>query len=131
MKRDFHKITHAIRETGMTLTEFVEEKLGDSYVNFYYRLRHNCLRLEDYHKICFYTGRTFEDLFPNPFVKKIEPIPFRLPSTSINAPNPKKPIPQAIIQTPPSQDKEVVAPESVSRPAPDFSDQDDLFNLLS
>ena len=76
----------------MNLKEFVVEKLEMPYINYYYRLKANALRLEDYHRICFYTGRSFEELFPNPLKReplntldlaiKTLPLPLSPPSES-------------------------------------------------
>jgi hypothetical protein len=80
-------LTRAIRTTGLTMKEFCLQKLGIPYVNFHYRLSHNCLRLGDYHAIMFWTGKSFDQLFPNPLLPApIQPIPFRLPSISSKPP---------------------------------------------
>ena len=65
---DVNKLTRIIKKkTGMRIQDFVKEKLGVNHYNVYrYRVLNDCLKLDDYHKICFYTGQTFEQLFPTP-----------------------------------------------------------------
>jgi hypothetical protein len=67
-------VLKAVRSaTGMRMKDFVREKLGLVYETYRYRVRSNCLHLEDYHKLCFYTGLTFEELFPSPYVPEVKP----------------------------------------------------------
>ena len=61
-------LTKAIRKTtGMSMRQFVEERLGIKYQTFLYRLKSGVLRLEDYHLLTYHTGLTFEQLFPSPY----------------------------------------------------------------
>lgn len=97
-------LTRAIKaSTGMRIADFAEQKLGLKYHTFITRVRMGGLRIEDLHKICFYTGYKFEFLFPNPLVKRAaRPLPLNLdispseaiPATTTNAepvaPRPRK-----------------------------------------
>jgi hypothetical protein len=53
--------------TGQGPMEFVQNVLGINYQTFCYRLKTGVLRLEHIHKIIHATGKTFEELFPNPY----------------------------------------------------------------
>lgn len=77
-------VTAAIQATGLTLEEFCQEKLGLKYQNFRNRLKNGGLRLEDYHKLLFYTGKSFDELFPNPLQpQKPEKLPLVLGSRTL------------------------------------------------
>ncbi len=62
----YTRLTKAIKAAGYSTEQFAKEKLGLKYATMAYRIRAGRLALEDYHKILFYTGKRFEDLFPNP-----------------------------------------------------------------
>lgn len=75
-------LTKAIRKTtGLSMREFVEERLGIKYMTFLYRYKNGVLRLEDYHALAYHTGMTFEQLFPSPFI-----IPKRLQRIVLTTP---------------------------------------------
>jgi len=78
VKTKLSELTLAIRAIGYTPSVFAEEKLGISYQLFRYRVRKGRLTLEDYWKILFMTGRSFESLFPNPHTLKPKPISLTL-----------------------------------------------------
>lgn len=64
---EVNQLTKIIKKkTGMRIQDFAKEKLGIHYNLYRYRVLNDCLKLDDYHKICFYTGHTFEQLFQNP-----------------------------------------------------------------
>lgn len=50
---------------GLSVKEFVETKLGLNYNTYQYRVREGKLHLADYHKIMYYTGRSFDELWPS------------------------------------------------------------------
>lgn len=79
-------LTLAIQSTGMNVTDFAVQKLQISYQTYINRVNAGGLRLADYHAILFYTGQSFETLFPNPLQpKKVEKIPLVLGSRTIPA----------------------------------------------
>ncbi len=65
-KRDLFTI--ALQEVGLNPRDFVEQHIGGTYQGFRCRVRSGGLRLAEYHKILFFTGKKFEELFPNPMV---------------------------------------------------------------
>ncbi len=91
-------ISQAIWATGMSVKEFVEQRMGLYYIKFHYRLKHGSLRLEDYHKLCYFTGRTFEELFPSPIIDGevpvaiISPPKVLTPKIKVESPKREKPI---------------------------------------
>lgn len=64
--------------TGLSLQAFGEQYLDSQYMALSYRIRHGVLRLEEYHTICFYTGKTFEELWPNPHIHQPRKISLKL-----------------------------------------------------
>ena len=111
----------AIQATGMTVNKFCEEVLGLKYGKFAYRTRTGGLSLEDYHRILYHTGRTFEELFPNPYRRPAQAIPLApdrpLPLTaathtgqSIQAPPPVTPAAPVVPEMPKSQPARVTPP---------------------
>ena len=72
------ELSLAIMAVGFSPPVFATEKLGISYQLFRYRVRQGRLTLEDYWKILHYTGRSFEDLFPNPTQYTPKPISLTL-----------------------------------------------------
>jgi len=62
----YSRLTEAIKAVSPSVETFCLEKLGLKYQTYTYRLRAGRLTVEDAHKICFHTGRSFDDLFPNP-----------------------------------------------------------------
>jgi hypothetical protein len=71
-------LTLAIEASGMSTSIFATEKLGISYQLFRYRVRQGKLSLEDLWKIFYYTGKTFDQLFPNPYYQKPKAISLTL-----------------------------------------------------
>lgn len=67
MGKPLTPLTKAIQDFGMSPQQFAPEVLGLKYPTFQYRVRQGSLSLEDYHRILFTLGRSFEELFPNPF----------------------------------------------------------------
>lgn len=51
----------------MNPQEFALTRLGLKYSTFSYRVRVGHLTIQDYHRILFFTGKTFESLFPSPY----------------------------------------------------------------
>jgi len=104
------ELTLAIKEKGFSGPNFATEKLGVSYQIFRYRVRKGRLTLEDYWKILHLTGKTFEQLFPNPHVQKPKPISLTLrPSTSLTpAPVERKEPEKKLASPPPVEKKEPV-----------------------
>jgi hypothetical protein len=87
-----NSVQKAIRDkTGMNVMDFVRDELKLGYQTFCARLRRNSLRLEDYHRITAATGMTFEELFPNPLVKKA-PKHLQRITLTIPAPLPVPPV---------------------------------------
>jgi len=78
VKNKLSELTLAIRAIGFSPSAFAEEKLGISYQLFRYRVRKGRLTLEDYWKILHLTGKSFNDLFPNPYLSKPKPISLTL-----------------------------------------------------
>ncbi len=85
-------LTKAIRSAGFSPMDFAKDILGTTYQAFRYRLKAGKLTLDQYHKIMAYTGRSFDDLWPNPYQKtKKIPLTFsnvKAPAGSVN-PAPK------------------------------------------
>jgi len=110
-------LTLAIRAIGMKPSTFAEEKLGISYQLFRYRVRKGRLTLEDYWKILHLTGKSFETLFPNPYLSKPKPISLTLrpPTAPKNRLTPapvERKEPEKKLASPPSVEKK----EPVSAP---------------
>lgn len=96
----YSALTQAIRATGLSVNEFVTQRLGTSYSNYHYRLSNGVLTIDQLHKICFYTGRSFDELFPNPYIKAPVRIPLNLSSGSpapTTAPAPVKRIQESAL----------------------------------
>lgn len=88
---EINQLTKLIKKrTGMRIQDFTIEKMGIKYTLYRYRVLNDCLKMQDYHTILFYTGKSFEELFPNPLVgAPRKPIPLNLhrrPATTIAAP---------------------------------------------
>lgn len=81
-KRTLSPVTRAIQALGMSPKQFVEEKLGIKYPTYQYRVNHGVLRLEDYQRIMFWTGKSFEDLWPSEWSQKSQRIPINLSKTT-------------------------------------------------
>lgn len=113
-------LTKAIQAMGMSPADFAREYLGLKYNTFQHRIRVGGLSLEDYHRILFHTGKTFEELFPNPYTPPVHRISQsiaipRVPGSRI----PGLPItPQEKLQQPLQEFKEVpstVTPASIEQ----------------
>jgi hypothetical protein len=104
------ELTLAIRAIGFTPSAFAEEKLGISYQLFRYRVRKGRLTLEDYWKILHLTGKTFENLFPNPSISKPRPISLTL--------TPKARLTPAPVERVEPEKKPVPPPPVVEKPVP-------------
>lgn len=66
-------VTKAIQSIGLSPSEFVRQYLDPKphgYEAFRYRVRNGRLRMDEIHKIIFYTGWSFESLFPNPYKRQ-------------------------------------------------------------
>ena len=96
------ELSLAIMAVGFSPPVFATEKLGISYQLFRYRVRQGRLTLEDYWKILHYTGRSFEQLFPNPIQYTPKPISLTLrtspkarlaPLEKVSEPKPPAPAP--------------------------------------
>ena len=72
-KRPRTPLTRAIQELGMSPQEFALTRLGLKYSTFSYRVRVGHLTIQDYHRILFFTGKTFEELFPSPYGTQAAP----------------------------------------------------------
>jgi len=103
------ELTLAIKALGMSPSVFATEKLGISYQLFRYRVRQGKLSLEDLWKIFHYTGKDFNQLFPNPYIQKPKPISLTLRPTS-----------QKVRLTPAPVERMV--PEPKPAPAPQISE---------
>ncbi len=68
----------AIRALGLSTADFAKEKLGINYQTFLYRVRVGKLSHEDIWRILHYTGKTYEQLFPNPYTIRPKPITLTL-----------------------------------------------------
>jgi hypothetical protein len=66
----YSELTRAIRSAGFSPPSFAREVLKVTYQGFMYRVRQNKLTLDQYHKIMAYTGKSFEELWPNPYQTK-------------------------------------------------------------
>jgi hypothetical protein len=78
-KQQRKRLRQIIKETtGLNLKDFGEQYLDSQYMALSYRIRHGVLRLEEYHTICFYTGKTFEELWPNPHIPQARKISLKL-----------------------------------------------------
>lgn len=62
-----HPVTKALQERGISPMQFVKDHIGGSYQAFRHRFRNGSLKMDEIHKILFYTGKTFEELFENPY----------------------------------------------------------------
>lgn len=63
-------LTKALQAVGLSPVQFVKDHLKGSYQAFRARVRNGRMYTDDIHKLCFYTGKTFEELFPNPLKKE-------------------------------------------------------------
>ena len=94
----------------MRIQDFTIEKMGIKYTLYRYRVLNDCLKMQDYHSILFYTGKSFEDLFPNPLTGNRKPIPLNLHRRpTITAPFAEPQVSQAKSQAIPKKD--VVPPK--------------------
>lgn len=108
-KPPYSELTRAIRSAGFNPRDFAKEVLKVTYQGFMYRVRQNKLTLDQYHKIMAYTGKSFEELWPNPYqIKK------RIPLTLSKQP----PATTTARVIPVKENKE---PAIVPAPAPSFS----------
>jgi hypothetical protein len=83
-KRTISPVTRAIQALGISPKQFVEDKLGIKYPTYQYRVSHGVLRLEDYQRIMYWTGKGFDDLWPSEWSQKKQQIPINLkPSPSL------------------------------------------------
>lgn len=99
-KRIPSRLNVAMKQAGLAIQKFAPEKLGISYQMFYYRMRNGCLRLSDYHTLMLYTGKSFDELWPNPLKPNHQPITLNL--------SPHNNVPVSRLTTPPV--KESVKP---------------------
>jgi len=104
-KTPYSELTKAIRGAGFSPNDFARDILKISYQGFRYRVNQGKLALVHYHKIMAYTGKSFEDLWPNPFQPK------KRISLNLSKPDP-------IRLAPPKEIEEPVFPA----PAPSTSD---------
>lgn len=85
---EINQLTKLIKKkTGMRIQDFTIEKMGLKYTLYRYRVLNDCLKMQDYHAILFYTGKTFEELFPNPLTgtpRKPITLNLRRPATATN-----------------------------------------------
>lgn len=109
----FTPLTRAIQELGMSPQKFALEKLDLKYTTFSYRVRVGHLYLDDYHRIIYFTGKTFEELFPNPY--RLTP---RFPESITISKRPKPANDHPRPETPPVQEQKKEA-DFVSASAPD------------
>ena len=81
-------LTKALLSAGFSPVAFAKDVLGTTYQAFRYRVTNGKLTLDQYHKIMAYTGRSFDDLWPNPYqtTKKIPLTLFRLSKPPVNLP---------------------------------------------
>lgn len=70
-------LTKALLSAGFSPVAFAKDVLGTTYQAFRYRVTNGKLTLDQYHKIMAYTGRSFDDLWPNPY-QKTKKIPLTL-----------------------------------------------------
>lgn len=92
----YSELTRAIRSAGFSPQDFAKDVLKVSYQGFMYRVRQQKLTLDQYHKIMAYTGKSFEELWPNPYqAKKRIPLTLSKPATARVAPQKeiKEPVP--------------------------------------
>ncbi|HRG11390.1 MAG TPA: hypothetical protein PLJ08_22640 [Cyclobacteriaceae bacterium] len=79
-KAPYSELTRALRGAGFSPQDFARDILKVTYQAFMYRVREKKLTLDQYHKIMAYTGKTFDELWPNPYqVKKRIPLTFQHP----------------------------------------------------
>lgn len=120
-KRKTDLVTQALRSVGLRPQDFSVEKLGCSYQLFRYRIRQGRLTLNDYHLILLYTGRTWEELFPNPHVSHPQPIKLNLNPVPVSRPlppivkesQPQQPVQQVPVVAPSEEKKEAFKIEDV------------------
>ena len=105
----YSELTRAIRSAGFSPQSFAQEILKVTYQGFRYRLRQGKLTLDQYHKIMAYTGKSFDELWPNPYQAKK-----RIPLTLSKQP----PATTTVRVTPVKENKE---PAIAPVPAPSFS----------
>lgn len=98
----------------MSVQEFAVNVLELKYQTYSYRVRTGHLVLDDYHRILVSTGKSFEELFPNPFVTRVQEPVRSFQATTI----PRAPIKQAkALPSNPEQEK----PKKGEAPAPPAS----------
>lgn len=123
-------MVNAIRAaTGLTMTQFIKEKMNVDYATWYYRFKKGKIKLEDYHKIIFYTGLTFEELFPNPLKPVARPISLNLSKSVPKLVVKKKPVSVTpdLPALPEVVNKE---PEVMPAPLPISAPKDEDINLF-
>ena len=89
-------LTKALLSAGFSPVAFAKDVLGTTYQAFRYRVTNGKLTLDQYHKIMAYTGRSFDDLWPNPY-QRTKKIPLTLSKPVNLAPKEEK---QEPIQVP-------------------------------
>lgn len=109
----YSELTRAIRSAGFSPQDFAREILKVSYQGFMYRVREKKLTLDQYHKIIAYTGKSFDELWPNPYqIKKRIPLtltPKQQPPTTARVAPQKENEEPAIVPAPaPSNDFSVI-----------------------
>jgi len=113
VKNKLSELTLAIKAIGFSPSAFAEEKLGISYQLFRYRVRKGRLTLEDYWKIFHLTGKSFNDLFPNPYLSKPKPI-----SLTLRPQTPKTRLTPALVERVEPEKKLASPPAVVEKPVP-------------
>lgn len=93
-KAPYSELTRALRGAGFSPQDFAKDILKVTYQAFMYRVRQKKLTLDQYHKIMAYTGKTFDELWPNPYqVKKRIPLTFQAPVRVAPQKEIKEPVP--------------------------------------
>lgn len=107
----YTKLTQAIKAVSESPQAFCETFLNLKPSTFNHRVRMGKLWLEDYHKILLHTGKTFEELFPNPYQAQRTPQAQTIPKIVIPRHQVKSP---AIPNLSPSRPNDVVDTTPIS-----------------
>lgn len=120
MRTTLTPLTRAIQALGMSPMVFCVEHLGLKYSTFQHRVRTGKLALDDYHRILYLTGKTFEELFANPYLNPVplNPAPIA-PIRSFRVTTlPRQAVPPTVQPPVPAEQKRA-EPQRTPPPAPE------------
>lgn len=138
------RLTKAIHAIGYSPFVFCEEKLGLKYSTFNYRIKNGVLTLDDIHTILRETGKSFEDIWPDPLAPARFSESETIPRLAVPIANPVAATMIAQVQRAqakkeslkdlpltPKEAKKGADPEMESAPAPSTFKASGLFSEIS